>query len=289
MRDPVRAYVDSARRGELSDVADTALRRMARDIRTALPNSLRVSTSGSTFYLELLQTGPAVATVPKKTTHLLAMSCFFPPPIPPSTRWVRLVRSRARLWSTAIFWSCTTCLLLRRRRRAMPTLTTPRLSRETMSSVSTTAAAAFQRNKMRFLSPAAVASYAISAPISRQPFPRREWPVTYVCAPGAADASGNGTGRLERMSATPLHCSTPARGGHGSDAGGQRHRLQYPVRPVGPHAESRMVSIQLSITRGGETVSLYMKFMSAMFRNAGFAAIAAIFILVVLAGLGWCW
>ena len=39
---PVDAYVDSARRAALSDTADTAMRRMARDIRKALPNSARI-------------------------------------------------------------------------------------------------------------------------------------------------------------------------------------------------------------------------------------------------------
>lgn len=45
MRAPITAYFDSARRAALSDVADTAVRRMARDIRTALPNSLRTPNS----------------------------------------------------------------------------------------------------------------------------------------------------------------------------------------------------------------------------------------------------
>jgi len=39
---PVQGYVDSARRAELTDIADTAVRRMARDVRTAVPNSVRV-------------------------------------------------------------------------------------------------------------------------------------------------------------------------------------------------------------------------------------------------------
>ena len=41
IKQPVDAYVDTSRRAALTDVADTALRRMARDIRKALPNSLR--------------------------------------------------------------------------------------------------------------------------------------------------------------------------------------------------------------------------------------------------------
>ena len=49
IRAPVDGYVDSARRAELTDQADVALRRIARDVRLALPNSLRVmETDGTT-------------------------------------------------------------------------------------------------------------------------------------------------------------------------------------------------------------------------------------------------
>lgn len=54
IRSPIQSYVDAVGRAELSDTADTALRRMARDLRLALPNSVRVSGDGK--YLELLLT-----------------------------------------------------------------------------------------------------------------------------------------------------------------------------------------------------------------------------------------
>jgi MSHA biogenesis protein MshO len=53
---PVEGYIDAARRAELTDIADTALRRMTRDLRTALPNSIRLTTTGGVTYLEYLQT-----------------------------------------------------------------------------------------------------------------------------------------------------------------------------------------------------------------------------------------
>lgn len=51
---PVRSYIDTSRRAALADAADTALRRIGRDLHLALPNSVRVTTSGGVVYLEML-------------------------------------------------------------------------------------------------------------------------------------------------------------------------------------------------------------------------------------------
>ncbi len=59
MRAPVQSYVDSARRAELTDIADTALRRVSRDLRLALPNSVRVTgacNGTATCYIEFIPT-----------------------------------------------------------------------------------------------------------------------------------------------------------------------------------------------------------------------------------------
>ncbi len=51
---PLAGYVDLARRTRLVDQAEMALRRMQRDVRQALPNSVRIAGGGQ--YLELLHT-----------------------------------------------------------------------------------------------------------------------------------------------------------------------------------------------------------------------------------------
>src|SRR5712691_6094236 len=57
IRQPLDAYRASALRAELSDVADTALRRIERDVKLALPNSIRVTpNTGTPVYMELLLT-----------------------------------------------------------------------------------------------------------------------------------------------------------------------------------------------------------------------------------------
>jgi MSHA biogenesis protein MshO len=56
---PIEGYADATRRAELTDIADTALRRMTRDLRTALPNSIRIveaPPASGILYLEYLQT-----------------------------------------------------------------------------------------------------------------------------------------------------------------------------------------------------------------------------------------
>jgi len=54
IKGPVESYFDMARRAELTDVADTAVRRMARDIRSSVPNTLRNPTDGSDQCIELM-------------------------------------------------------------------------------------------------------------------------------------------------------------------------------------------------------------------------------------------
>jgi MSHA biogenesis protein MshO len=53
---PMQAYTGQTRRAELVDEADSALRLMGRDLRGSLPNSVRVTSSGTVTALELLAT-----------------------------------------------------------------------------------------------------------------------------------------------------------------------------------------------------------------------------------------
>src|SRR5258708_25290196 len=46
IQSPVKGFFDTARRAQLVDIADTALQRIGRDVRLALPNTVRLATSG---------------------------------------------------------------------------------------------------------------------------------------------------------------------------------------------------------------------------------------------------
>jgi MSHA biogenesis protein MshO len=53
---PVMGFTDQARRARLVDAADAALRRIGRDVRRALPNSVRTTSAGGVSALEVLST-----------------------------------------------------------------------------------------------------------------------------------------------------------------------------------------------------------------------------------------
>lgn len=53
---PVAGYTDLARRAALVDRAELALRQAGRDLRRALPNSVRVRTNGSVVAVEMIET-----------------------------------------------------------------------------------------------------------------------------------------------------------------------------------------------------------------------------------------
>lgn len=58
LRVPIAGYFDVARRAALTDIADLAVRRFARDVQTALPNSVRVAgacTGLTTCFIEYLE------------------------------------------------------------------------------------------------------------------------------------------------------------------------------------------------------------------------------------------
>ena len=51
---PLRQSTDLALRAELTDIADNSLQRIGRDVKLALPNSVRVASSGGSLFLEFI-------------------------------------------------------------------------------------------------------------------------------------------------------------------------------------------------------------------------------------------
>ena len=71
---PVEGYFDTTRRARLVDTADFALRRIARDLATALPNSAR--SDGSRLFLEMLTSPGGVERTEAEYGRLLESSGF---------------------------------------------------------------------------------------------------------------------------------------------------------------------------------------------------------------------
>jgi MSHA biogenesis protein MshO len=121
IREPLLAYNDVARRRELVVAAETALERLARDVRRALPNSLRVAPGGRVLeYLDVTEgaryraeanaglTHPAPGDVfeigPETSFNVLgrfaALSFTYGTPLPAGARLV-VYPTGASLWTDA--------------------------------------------------------------------------------------------------------------------------------------------------------------------------------------------
>jgi MSHA biogenesis protein MshO len=121
LREPLLAYNDVARRRELVVSAETAVERLARDVRRALPNSLRVAASGRVLeYLDVSEgaryraepdaglTHPApgdVFEIGSETSfnvlgRFAALSFSYGTPLPAGTRLV-VYPTGSALWSDA--------------------------------------------------------------------------------------------------------------------------------------------------------------------------------------------
>jgi len=78
IRGPMRAYVQIQQRADLVDIADTALLRMTRELRLALPNSVRIDSGNAVEFLRTLDGGRYRAQpAPGPTGNVLAQSGTF--------------------------------------------------------------------------------------------------------------------------------------------------------------------------------------------------------------------
>lgn len=257
IRAPVQGYVDSSRRAELTDVADTALRRMSREIRAAVPNSVRPAPAAATTYIEFLPTrtggryradagtGTLCGAVAGNTdgdalSFTAADTCFeiIGPPITFTANDAVIVGS-TQFDGNPPYQDVASATGVR---RMVP------------------AAGAGVQQIVRLTS-------ATSLPASSELSSRRfqvvdaaQQAVTYACI-GAlgVDANGDGTGVLQRYwgyGFNPVQPADPATLG-GSSAilanNVSACRMDYDA----VNANFGLLAVTLTITRGGESVSLY--------------------------------
>lgn len=245
LRDPVRAYVDSTRRAELTDVADVSLRRMGRDIRLALPNSPRVTESGGTFYLELLltKTGGRYRTEgPGDILDFSAADTTFESLSPlgagghaPEGGDILVVHNLFSTGSTqanAYTFGQSEC-------------TDPLSTECNTAAISNVAGNTITFGSRRF---------PLSSPGHR--FYVVEGPVTYACTPGAPDSNGNGTGSFRRTANYTIDADQPTPDG-GDLLAANVTGCQITYTPLVLNQRLGLVTMQLQLTLGNESVTLY--------------------------------
>ena len=266
LRWPMQAYLDAARRADMTDVADTALWRIADDVRTALPNSARV-TSGATSYLELLQMTSgwryraAISSVPAAPGDILDFDAAAP--ADDKFDAFSLVASlqgsqRPVAGNYVVVYNL-----------GAATTSADSDAYQTMDPVARALNATANAN--------VIASVA-NDPVNTQEtlftlgsvkrFPLRSpgslmhvvsGPVSYICAPGAVDAQGNGTGTLTRQSGYAVTAAqgTPPAGGTASLVAKNVTGCTITYSSTGAEVRNALVSMQLSLTIANETVTLY--------------------------------
>lgn len=269
LRDPISAYGLTVRRAELVDIADTALRRMGRDIRLALPNSLRIATSGSTTYLELLttKTGGRYRAQQDNTSagdilNFSAADTAFDTLGPMSAVTGQTIAANdilvvQNLFATAAAQPQSNAYTYNQAAsnctNATPSSTTCNTARITGPD---TAGVLPNERHISFDS----RQFPLTSPGNR--FNVVSGPVTYVCSTVAGtDANGNGTGTLTRISNYTITLAQPQPpAGTSALLAKDVTACQINYDQAGPSVVTQnrgLVSMKLSITRGGETVTLY--------------------------------
>ncbi len=232
IRAPVQGYFDSARRAELTDIADTAQRRISRDLHLALPNSVRVS--GGNF-LEFLQTsgggryraavdnsgGGNVLDFTQPTTSFDVLG----PPVAKVPGAMNLV--------------------------AVYNLGIPGADAYLSDNTSAMTAGGNTVTINSF-------QFPFASPANR--FQIISYPVSYVCAGVGKDASGNGTGTLTRYWNYPIQASQPTSFAAGTPSALLAKNVSgcsfsYDAQVITQRAG--LVSAWLQVTQSNESVSLY--------------------------------
>lgn len=256
LRDPVRAYRDANRRAELTDMADTALRRMARDVRLALPNSVRVD-PGAT-YLELLLTRTGGRYRTQQDAAKLADELDF---AAPDTQFDTLgpIGSGAQAIATGD-------ILVVYNLFSDPSITTSNAYTRASDCGTSDTADCNSAVVSGTAAGALTGETRISFDARRFPhaspghrFHIVQGPVSYECAPGTVDVQGNATGTLTRISSYPIALAQPTGTGFGTRALLAQNvaACSFSYDPLVLTQSLGLVSMSLTLTRGGETVTLY--------------------------------
>jgi len=243
---PLEGQIRAQRRTEISDVADTALRRAGRDVRLAVPNSVRVTGAGP-IYLELLltRTGGRYRSQEDDGTLTGENPLDFAAADTVFDTLGRLSQAAGAVQAGDIV--------------VVHNLGISGANAWDGDNTSTVSVGGFA-------SPGPVSADEDRITIASKLFPlespgRRfqvaSGPVTIECVPGAVDANGNGTGVMRRWSGYTLNATQPTPPGGFSAllaSNVTTCNIEYTVLPLTARG---LVAFTIGISRGGEAVTLY--------------------------------
>jgi len=246
---PVQGYVDSARRAEMTDIADTALRRMARDIRTAVPNSVRlpgascIATAATPCYVEFIPTsdGGRYRAATGGNNNILTFGTG-------GTNNFDIIGKGMSIVAGADY-----IVIGSTQSNAAPPYD------QTVTGIVRQVSAMTNSNKtITFASPV----LPVWAEVQGQRFDvvdGAQRAVTYGCSGASVNASGEGTGTLTRYWNYGFNATQVLPPAGGSTAILADHLSACEITYDLVNQRNGLVAIRLGITRGGESISLYQE------------------------------
>lgn len=245
MQGPVRSYLLDRQRAELTATADACLRRITRDLRLALPNSIRLTTVGSAQYLEMLQTRTGGRYRDQTSSGgtgdpllFTGDSAFDTIGALPASGNSAVVPNQDQLVVFNLGFDVADAYAGQ--------------NRSTIRSVSGGVLA--DESHVTF----DARTFPLASPSNR--FQVVSGPASYVCAPAAA-SGGDGAGTLRLWRNYTIQASQPtATPASGSNALMSSFvtacNFQYNPDVTGAQQRGGLVSLQITLTRGGESVTL---------------------------------
>jgi MSHA biogenesis protein MshO len=256
IRAPVQGYVDSARHAEMTDIADTALRRIGRDLRTAVPNSVRMPNTAGSSYIEFLPTsaGGSYRADPAGAGNLCGGSALGDAL---SFDAVDTCFEILGVPGTAITFGAGDAIVIG---STQSDGNPPYLAVNSPTGVRRTIAAAGVGTQP-IVQITSTVPFPAAAELPGHRFavvPAAQQAVTYSCETVGVDAAGNGTGTLVRYWAygfDPIQSVPPIAAGNNAILATNVSACNF-VYNISNQRNS-LVTMTLTITRGNESVRLY--------------------------------
>ncbi|GAB3248864.1 type II secretion system protein [Chitinimonas naiadis] len=244
---PIRSYLLNRQRAELTTAGDAIMRRLSRDLRLALPNSIRLTTSGTITYVEFLQTrtggryrdqtSDAGAGDPLSFSGDTSFDTLGSLPASGNNA-VQVNTDQLVIYNLGLG---TANAYTGQNRSTIRTVTAGSLAGESHLT--------FDNQ-----------TFPLASPGNR--FHVVSGVQSYVCAPGAVDAAGDGSGTLTLWRSYAIVATQPTAAPSGAKVALMSRyisacSISYDPDPLAALQRSGLINIRLTLARGGDTVSLF--------------------------------